>query len=202
MLANDHDGKVYIITPNGGGGWLWDMSAATRDDLVQHYGMNSNACYCPSNPSHNLGVFWNCPGCGGASVGYWMLVQRANADGTPITTGGWAAGPNNGSFFTYTGDPRYAFVYDLINSADPTRTVQLMLCDAILSDASSPPNYSVPSTIAGAGMNNSAHFDSRHVPMGSNLTFTDGHAEWKDFPQLKRRYAAGGTLDPGKLFWW
>src|SRR5436309_7493274 len=61
MFANEHNGKVYIITPNGGGGWLWDMGTATRDDLVHHYGMTSNACYDPSNPSHNLGVFWNCP---------------------------------------------------------------------------------------------------------------------------------------------
>src|SRR5882672_652646 len=115
MFAQDHENKVYIITPSGGGGWLWDMSTDTRDDLVLHYGMNSNACYCPSNPSHNLGEFWNCPQCGGASVGYWMLIQRVDATTLLPITGstGWAAGPNNTTFKKYANsgdDARYAFV--------------------------------------------------------------------------------------------
>src|SRR5439155_23533394 len=122
MFANDHDGKVYIITPSGGGGWLWDMDKDTRDDLVKQYGLTRKAAYCPSNADHNLDQFWDCPACGGSSVGYWMLVQRADTNGVPVMgTSGWAAGANNTSFFQYAGDPRYAFVYDLIYSADPNR---------------------------------------------------------------------------------
>jgi prepilin-type N-terminal cleavage/methylation domain-containing protein len=206
MFSNDHNGKVYIITPNGGGGWLWDISTTTRDDLVQHYGMSSNACYDPSNPNHNLGVFWNCPQCGGASVGYWLLVQRVSSNGNevvPITgTTGWAAGPNNTTFKQYAPpETRYAFVYDIISSSDPNRKLQLLLCDAILSD--DVPNFSgTASSIPGAkNGNQSAHLGPRGKPMGSNLCYTDGHIEWKDFSRCKIRYTSAG-VDAGRRFWW
>ena len=212
MFAQDHENKVYIITPNGGGGWLWDMSAATRDDLVQHYGMNSNACYDPSNPSHNIGQFWDCPQCGGASVGYWLLVQRTDASGVPaVTTGlpspsgtGWAAGPNNTTFKKYANsgdDARYAFVYDIINSVDPNRNPQLLLCDAVLSDPTTGQFSGIPSSLGGGLVNNSAHMGPRGAPMGSNLCYTDGHVEWRNMEALKQRYTAGGN-DPNKLFYW
>ena len=203
MFANDHDNRVYIATPNGGGGWLWDINVSTRDDLVKQYGTTRKAMYCPSNPSHNLDVFWDCPGCGGSSVGYWMLVQRVDATTLqPITgTTGWAAGPNNTTFKQYSGQPRDAFVYDLINSPDPNHKIQLLLCDAILSDSTGK-FQGIPSAIAGAGNNQSAHLGIGDRPMGSNLCYTDGHVEWKDGPSLKIRYTAGGAVDPGKLFWW
>ena len=207
MFANDHNNKVYIIAPAGGGGWLWDMDVSTRDDLVKQYGMTRKAMYCPSNPGHNLDVFWDCPGCGGSSVGYWLLVQRTDTNGVPaVTTAlpspsgtGWAAGPNNTTFKQYTGEPRYAFVYDLVESADPNRKLQLLLCDAILFDGTS--FTGIPSSIPGAGNNQSAHLGPRNTPMGSNLCYTDGHVEWKNVEQLNKRYTSGG-IDPGRLFFW
>jgi prepilin-type processing-associated H-X9-DG protein len=39
------------------------------------------------------------------------------------------------------------------------------------------------------------------LPLGSNLCYTDGHVEWREFPRLKVRFTTGGT-DPGRLFWW
>ena len=114
MFANDHDNKVYIVAPNGGGGWLWDMSTTTRDDLVAHYGMTSNAC-STSDPSHNLGLFWNCPQCGGASVGYWLLIQRADANGNPTMSTPWGGR----TMISVLETPKFKFVYDLINDTEP-----------------------------------------------------------------------------------
>jgi prepilin-type N-terminal cleavage/methylation domain-containing protein/prepilin-type processing-associated H-X9-DG protein len=209
MFANDHNGKVYIVTPNGGGGWLWDLNTETRDDLVKQYGTTRKAMYCPSNADHNIDQFWTCPQCGGSSIGYWMLVQRVtmvDSNTAPPTvqpiggTTGWAQGPNNTSFKQYSGEPRYAFVYDLVNSADPNRGIQLLLCDEILSDATGQ-YIGIPSTVIGTLK--SAHIACNGSrPMGSNLCYTDGHVEWKDAPSLKIRYTAGGSLDPGRLFWW
>jgi prepilin-type N-terminal cleavage/methylation domain-containing protein len=202
MFANDHDNKVYIVAPSGGGGWLWDISTTTRDDLVQHYGMTSNACYCPSNPGHNLGVFWNCTGCGGASLGYWLLIQRTDANGnfTPTTPGA----PWDGSTMkAYAGEPKYKFVYDIINSSDPTkgRQVQLMLCDAILSDNTPLFQGATLKSTVFPGDNQSAHLGPNYIPMGSNLGYTDGHIEWHNWDALKRRCSTGSG-DPGKYFWW
>lgn len=218
MFANDHNNKVYIVTPNGGGGWLWDMDLTTRDDLVKHYGLTRAAAYCPSNPRHNRDQFWDCAACGGTSIGYWLLVQRGTED--PVTgkftaiggTTGWAQGFGNTTFKQYTGDPRFAFVYDIIYrsddnpanpATDPSRKIQLLLCDAILSEqAVAPYNFNnVPSTVFGT--HESAHLSGNaRDPLGSNLCFTDGHVEWRDFQKLRIRYTAGGSLDPNRLFWW
>src|SRR5258708_7147094 len=53
MFAQDHDNKVFILTPNNGGGWLWDMASdatcngcpGTSDDLVKHYGLTRASAY-------------------------------------------------------------------------------------------------------------------------------------------------------------
>jgi len=200
MFATDHNGKVSIGTPNGGGGWLWDMDLATRDNLVNHYNVPRKVLYCPSNPGHNVDTFWSCQACGGSSVGYWLLVQRVDANGNPITgTTGWAAGPNNTTFKQYAGDPRYAFVYDLSHSSDRNRPLQVLLTDAIISDTSL--NFSnVASSIVGSYQ--SPHLGTNGVPEGSNICYTDGHVEWKDMSTVKIRYTAGGSLDPGRFFWW
>ncbi|HXI85440.1 MAG TPA: prepilin-type N-terminal cleavage/methylation domain-containing protein [Verrucomicrobiae bacterium] len=216
MFAQDHDNKVFIITPNAGGGWLWDMASdatvgigtpGTSDDLVKHYGLTRASAYDPSNPSHNLDVFWNCTACGGTSAGYWLLVQRVDTSGTPAGgTTGWAAGPNNTTFKQYnpntTADAtRYAFVYDVINSADPNRNPQLLLCDAVLQDGNGGP-FTRTSSIPGGGVNQSAHMGPNGQPMGSNLCYTDGHVEWRNKEAMKVRYTAGGNVDAGVLFWW
>ena len=198
MYAQDHDGKVSIIGPTGGGGWLWDISSTNRDDLVAHYGLTRNAAYCPSNPGHNIDAFWNCSACGGASVGYWLLVQRVDGGtGLPITTGSWGGSTMQAS----VGDPKYKFVYDIVDSSDPTlgRQVQLMLCDAILSD--NVPNFSgIPSHVE-PGTHQTAHMGPNGRPMGSNECFTDGHIEWKPWEQLKKRFTPGGA-DPTIFMWW
>jgi prepilin-type N-terminal cleavage/methylation domain-containing protein len=198
MFANDHDNKVYIVAPSGGGGWLWDMSTTTRDDLVLHYGMTSNACYCPSNPSHNLGLFWDCPGCGGCSVGYWLLIQRADVDGNPVNTTPWG-GQN---MMASAGNPKFKFVYDLVNGTDPTqgRQVQLMVCDAILSD--NVPAFQGIQSAVYPGANQSAHLGPNYIPIGSNLGYTDGHIEWHNWEALRRQCNSNGGTSPGRYFWW
>jgi prepilin-type N-terminal cleavage/methylation domain-containing protein len=213
MFAGDHNNKTYIVTPSGGGAWLWDMSVETRDDLVKHYGLTRAAAYCVSTPYHNKDQFWDCPACGGTSVGYFLLVQRVTLDsaGVPVlpTSGVWQAGPNNTQFSQSSGEPRFAYVYDLINRSDvidganpakdPSRRIQLLICDPILSDGSKENFTAVPSTIT--GVHHAAHLGNKGLPLGSNLCYTDGHVEWRDFSKLKVRFTTGGA-DAGRLFWW
>ena len=204
MFATDHNGKVSIGTPNGGGGWLWDMDTTTRDNLVNQYNVPRKVFYCPSYPGKNLDVFWTCSACGGSSVGYWLLGQRVDANGNPITgTSGWAAGPNNTTFKKYANSgegSRYVFFYDLSHSADPNRPLQVLLTDAIISEPTTGSFTNVPSTVVGSYQ--SPHLGTNGVPEGSNICYTDGHVEWRDMSAIKIRYTAGGGVDPGKLFWW
>jgi prepilin-type N-terminal cleavage/methylation domain-containing protein len=198
MFAQDHDGKVSIAKPSGGGGWLWDMDLTTRDDLVAHYGLTRNSAYCPSNPGHNLDLFWTCPACGGANVGYWLLIQRVDANGDPIKAAPW-----DGTTMLPggVGDPKYKFCYDIINSPDPTqsRQVQLMLCDAILSD--NVPNFTGIQSAVEPGTLQASHLGPNSRPIGSNECFTDGHVEWVNAEVLKRRFSPGGG-DASRYMWW
>jgi len=196
MFANDHDGKVYIASPAPVGSFLWDISIECRDDLVAHYGLTRNAAYCPSNPWHNKDEFWSCAKCGAdvADLGYWLLVQRTDTNGVPFTGSLW----DGTEMIAYAGDPKYKFVKDLVNSTDPSRPVQLLLCDAIISDDASPPKFvNIPSAVINSLQ--TAHLGPNSNPMGSNLCFTDGHIEWIDQPFLKRRYDMRANAVYG---WW
>jgi prepilin-type N-terminal cleavage/methylation domain-containing protein len=198
MFAQDNDGKVSIVAPSGGGGWLWDINAETRSNLVDHYGLTRNSAYCPSYPGHNIDQFWNCAACGGASVGYWMIIQRVDANGNKVASPPW-----DGSTMKFGKPPdqqKYKFCYDIINSSDPTasRQVQLMLCDAIVSD-NTPVFVNVTSTVYGTLQ--AAHLGPDNHPIGSNECFTDGHIEWHNPDELQIRFgpASGDTT---RYAWW
>jgi hypothetical protein len=201
MFAQDHDGKVSIIAPGGGGGWLWDINLSTRDDLVAHYGLTRNSAYCPSNPGHNLDLFWTCTACGPSVgvMGYWMLIQRVDADGNFINNPPW-----DGSTMKFGKPPdaqKYKFCYDIINSSDPTasRQVQLMLCDAILSDNA--PNFTGITSAVEPGSLQASHLGPDNHPIGSNECFTDGHIEWHNSDELQIRFSPGKG-DGTRYMWW
>jgi len=189
MFADEHDGKVWVAGP---GNWLWDIGTTCRDDLLTKYGMTSNTFYCPSNPF--LAQELNCPVCGGSRIGYWLLIQRADTNGVPDMTPPWNALP---SAQAYAGDPKYYYVNDLINSSDPNRKLQLMLCDAIISSSPTGPFDNLPSAIPGT-VDKSAHLGARSTPIGSNECYTDGHVEWVDGASLKIRCSLGGKY----YAWW
>jgi len=185
MFANDHNGKVGIGTPTGGG-WLWDMDIATRDDMVAHYGLTRTASYCPSEPHQNQDYWWTCTACGGdtAVCGYWLVIQRVDANFQPTTSPPW----NGTTMLQYASDPKYHFVYDLVNSSDPSRPLQVLLADALIKDGSGSWTHVVGGSPSGT-YHDSAHLGANGQPMGANVCFTDGHVEWKNMDQIRVRYA-------------
>jgi prepilin-type processing-associated H-X9-DG protein len=194
MFATDHNGKVGIGPFASGAGWLWDVDLPTRDNLVDHYGVPRKVFYCPTYPGHNADGFWNCGACGGSSVGYWLLIQRVDVNFQPITSIPWGGQ----TMIAYAGDPKYKFVYDMSHSSDPSRPLQVLLTDAIISD--NVPNFTnVVSSISGSYQ--SPHLGTNGVPEGSNICYADGHVEWKDMSNLKRRYTPGG-FDATRFMWW
>jgi prepilin-type processing-associated H-X9-DG protein len=191
MFAADHNGKVGITAPSNGGGWLWDMDLATRNTLTNQYQTPRKVFYCPSYTALNLDGYWNCAPCGGAFVGYWLLIQRVDFNFQPLQNWG-------NTMIGYAGDPVYHFVYDLSQSSDPDRPLQVLLTDAVLSDQVTGSFSNIFITLSGSVQ--SPHLGTNGVPEGSNLCYADGHVEWHDFSQLKRRWFPG----PGSLVydWW
>ncbi|MGD0651250.1 MAG: type II secretion system protein [Verrucomicrobiia bacterium] len=193
MYASDNNGKVAIQCPSGGGGWLWDVSTATRNHLVTVYGLKSNICYDPGFPRQI--DMWNCPTCGGSSWGYWLMIQRVGG-------GTWPAMINN----TYD-----RFVTDLAQSAPvatsassgalPSGKMQVLLACATGRDNTSF-NFA---TFYGSMMipRHSPHMSGRGYPLGANVCYTDGHVEWRTFgpsweTSLRMRFIPGSTPQ----HWW
>jgi len=194
MFAADHNGKVGIVAPSGGGAWLWDISLTNRDTMVNQYQAPRKIFYCPSNPGLNLDGLWTCPNCGGAAVGYWLLIQRVDSNFQPLQNWG------DTIMIGYAGDPVYHFVYDLSQSSDPNRPLQVLLTDAVLSDPDTGSFSNIFITLSGSVQ--SPHLGTNGVPEGSNLCYTDGHVEWHDFSQLKRRCTAGPGEGRAPYDWW
>jgi len=189
MMANDNNGKVGLGDP-GGGGWLWDMDIPSRDMLVTNYGLTRAVCYCPSNPKQNIDGFWTCTACGGSTavMGYWMLVQRVDANFLPVTSPPW----DGSTMIQYSGDPKYHFVYDLVNSSDPNRKLQVLLTDALIWENGSFVN--VPSGAIAGVVHYSPHLGPNGQPMGANICYTDGHVEWEEMFVAKVRYTPTGGV--------
>jgi len=203
MFANDHAGKVGIGQP-GGGGWLWDMDIPTRDSMLTNYGLTRAVSYCPSNPQQNIDMYWTCTACGSGGVGggattavtgYWLLIQRVNPSNfQPITSAPW----DGSTMQQYIGDPKYKFVYDLIDSSDPNRKLQVLLTDAVISDMF---DFGIVPSGVGGTAHQSPHLFSNGQPLGGNICYTDGHVEWRDMVRLRIRYTpTSGATTP--RHWW
>ena len=97
------------------------------------------------------------------------------------------------------GDPKHRFVYDLINSSDPNRKLQVLIADGTVSD--NVPNFT---GVMGITTHQSTHLGSNNQPLGGNVCYTDGHVEWVDFAsgKVKRRYHPGTGTSPNLYFWW
>jgi len=174
MYANDNKGKLSIPT-SGGGQWLWDMDRPTRDRLMTYYGLTRKICYDPSNPRQNVDQMWDYSST--YSVwGYWLMIQRI---------------PN--SFPNMIDTKQDQYVSDLTYPPPPPYNgkMQVLLADAVLSTSSG--NFGVIS--GGAGFPHQSTHLVKGMPLGSNVCYTDGHVEWRNFgtPAMTCRYAPGGS---------
>lgn len=179
--------------------WLWDVSLDTIA-LLNKAGTNKQIFYCPNGRYTEQGrmderfdfvkpnLTANPPDPGFAIIDYFLLFERApRADGNRVP----------GSNPTPRPDPRFA--RDLIDnpaffafkSKLPYKhpSDRVLAGDAILSvPQTGDMNFIVS---RGAYDDTSNHMDFRtKQPSGSNLLYTDGHVEFKEYG----KYVKGSTL--------
>ena len=184
IYANQNKGRLPMHKAPSGG-WLWDISHETRDQLLAA-GTSREILYCPTADDRNLDDLWNF---GGYTVaGYFFLHQRHPyvPNTPPATDTGWPDGfPKK-----LAGGKEYQSRFSGKNASEKE-----LLTDATLSDGG---DFYV---ISAGGFkkvpDHSNHIKQRgSKPYGGNVVFLDGHGEWRDFSEMKAR----GTTQ-GVLFW-
>ena len=173
------------------GKWLWDMPVETVDALTNH-GAARSLWYCPSirasvkDPDVTV-AWWDYPSYPPSRriVGYAWIGSRLDATGkpSPTTLGG------GGTML-----PGKEFVVSL--SASTNATEQELAADVVMQNATSLRFDDLPSGLTADGKHRNPHMDGV-VPGGGNAVYVDGHAAWRAFKKVQKRY------DPAdRVFWW
>jgi len=195
MYADDNVDKLpNCINPDNQplGVWVWDMSAYVITNL-QKYAVRQDIFYCPNEyylyNSATPDAWQAFTGSQSAPqpyivTGYIWLFPNSRAD-SALTNG---SPPESWGVVLKTTTPREG--YNLATTeiiADPT----------IFLNGLSGRKYSNISAAGGTTVR-SAHLNG-NSPAGGNVTFLDGHIEWRNFPQMTNvvNPAAG---DPGFMF--
>jgi prepilin-type N-terminal cleavage/methylation domain-containing protein/prepilin-type processing-associated H-X9-DG protein len=218
--AANPTGTAY---PDGGGYWMWDMEAPSRDALV-HYGATRNTLYCPSNPDMNVDGLWNFSvtttgtapyqtNIGYSVLGYAFLTARP--DGvypSSVTT------PPLGATFHWD----YQSQTRPKNTASASNAVRMnissdteLVFDPVISSPSyTPPQASFGDILGGYPLpTTSAHFYDGKPPKGGNILYMDGHVSMRPLKYpLAKPVVAGAVMAPrttvsgrgssGIWFWW
>jgi prepilin-type processing-associated H-X9-DG protein len=194
MYAADNHGQVAIQCPTGGGSWLWDVSFATRDNLVANYGLTRKVCYDPTVPSQS--ALWTCSACGGSVWGYWLMIKRQGS-----CYFGSMINKTYDRYVTYLA-PSAPISPSAPDGPLPSGKMQVLLADAVGRDTATF-NFA---TFYGS-MNfphHSPHLGPDGKPEGANVCYTDGHVEWRTFgssweESLRLRYIPPGG---SPQHWW
>jgi len=196
MYADGSDGKLPL--PANPYGWLWDMDVTTLNFMLSS-GLNKEMFYCPSNANQqkNLDFYWTWgvtsgewdgrrfTGEGFACAGYCYLLDLAQSQRAEIINKENKTGAKT-------------WVKTLLEKNPGTRelVVDVTMCEYhsggnynfamidIKSDGSEPPDQT-------------SHLKGENDPLGSNIGFLDGHAEWRHFRDMEVRYKTGKPM-----FWW
>ncbi|HWI58870.1 MAG TPA: prepilin-type N-terminal cleavage/methylation domain-containing protein [Bacillota bacterium] len=187
IYANDNRDKVPQHTRSGW--WLWDVPRATADCLTNS-GATRDIFYCPSIrasvKAYDPTVAWWDYSAGQRIIGYGWLGVRLDASGSPD--------PVQNS--TACMLPGKQFVSRLTGNTNASESE--LIVDALLSDRSPTPSFvNVNSGLTTDGKHRNPHMD-KNSPAGGSAFFVDGHAAWRPFKKLQKRYDPNGD----RVYWW
>lgn len=185
MYAGDNDDYLprnrHPVLDGTGAYWAWDLDVQVIDQMVK-LGFTRDILYCPSVPEMNVSNQWNFVNPEFRVVTSVLTLENnaalaptnmnAKLTPQPITT-------RDGTF-------------------TPRVTERELATDAILSigrDRRTAIFRGVPGDPA-SPIHRSNHLGAGNRPEGANITFFDGHVEWRDFEQTVVR-----TLPEGNRPW-
>jgi prepilin-type N-terminal cleavage/methylation domain-containing protein/prepilin-type processing-associated H-X9-DG protein len=191
MYADEYNDRLPENRNPGGqvGYWPWDMPEAVSDKLAK-FGVTRHMLYCPGFPKQDNDELWT-----------WTTVPSRPGQGYRVI--GYAM------TFKYTANLKPTNINEML-SVPPTIKVgtetitvgpsdRELVADATLSNGSNEKDRTKNRYVGingGFAGHQSPHLNSRRIPLGGNITFLDGHVEWRKFDKMSVRT----TSDP--QFWW
>jgi len=179
--AAEWDGRLPSEDPNdasvAGGQLYWDMTSTMADNLLGRSGNLRKIYYCPLSPDQNIDALWNFSS-GYRVLGYYYYNQRKNKSTQALIL------------------PKYAKLTTLPHgSLDDME----LISDIVLSDQNNASNFS---NISLSGLPGHVFTTSHFVgstPSGGNISFIDGHVEWRPFNKMQKQYT---SVSSDKYFEW
>jgi len=185
-ISYGNENKDVVPMHAYNGKWLWDMPRLTVDALTNH-GAARTLWYCPSIRASvkdpDITVAWWDFSADRRIVGYaWIGARLDNGKPALNTLGG------SGVML-----PGKEFVSTL---ASTNASEQELVADVVLQNATTMRFDDIPSGLTADLKHRNPHMD-RTTPGGGNALYVDGHASWRAFKKVQKRY------DPvDRVFWW
>jgi len=152
--------------------WPWDIPVAMHEELSR-YGMPRNVIYCPAQPNHNNDTNYNWASSYYRLTGYlWLFPSEQGAV------------PKNyavQNLHSLSSQATYSSIADTP-----------LMVDAVLSHTKRTNQFFKVVAENGTGPWSTSHLRGS-LPEGGNELFMDGHAEWKPFRGMRRRYNSNGS---------
>jgi len=201
IYAGDFKDKLPVT---GGGGWAWDIGWDSGNRLLDS-GVTEKVMFCPGTSlrfddidNHTLWMNeWPSVGSpnGYHVAGYVTILDRKNT----IEDRWWNASLQPKTYAQGLITVRKTPV-DTELVADATLSVRNSGKTPASEFATVPGGYEDPRRPGTKKPHQSAHLGRNNMPIGSNITFVDGHAEWRQFqdPKFIVRTTSGST----PVFWW
>ncbi|MCL4177900.1 MAG: type II secretion system GspH family protein [Verrucomicrobia bacterium] len=174
--------------------WPWDLPAAAANAFVKNGGTRS-ILYCPGFSKQNNDELW------AFTTANTNEIAADNDQGYRVI--GYAVA------FINSGRVRATNITESFNPApwnmtdgttyNPSPTERVIVADATLSNGENEINRNLNTYTGidgGWRGHQAAHLGPQKIPVGGNLLFLDGHAEWKRFEAMTVRTT--GT----PAFWW
>jgi prepilin-type N-terminal cleavage/methylation domain-containing protein/prepilin-type processing-associated H-X9-DG protein len=190
MYANQYKGRVPMH--HGGANWLWDIAYDTRDWLNEVGKVPREMFYCPSYSQDSEGM-WDFCGPPNSNrdnfmiAGYFWLGKR------PGYKSGNSFIPNTLTNMPFRNPLYDRWVEKITDKADRSSPAELvMMSDITLSnqDTRSWANKNFITIRGGYQGGRAAHGTTHRQgdkPLGGNVSFLDGHVEWRNFDSMKNR---------------
>jgi len=219
LYASDNDNYVPL---SPGAPWLWDMTFWATNQLAHYAGFDDNQTFfCPANKlkRYDDARFWQFSWLSGS---YPNPVPLRNESGltTAQLKSYYRVLPYIYMFDRINDNGASVLEQFLMNPREEAKWIRklsdvanaggkVMIIDAVISDGTNK-NTCRFDELTGGGIDelsggtlrdNSNHFSRQRnnvgfLPEGSNVSYADGHADWRGFARMNAR------IQRGPYFWW
>jgi prepilin-type N-terminal cleavage/methylation domain-containing protein len=209
VYTTDSRDKLPVLTGNAN--WAWDLPDPPAQIMLSS-GLTKKTFYCPSTaPRFDDGINWANPGMGANSTLWNFSVTATPPLPTDFHVVGYAFAFSGAACKLEVTNQNTTLQPEIINTAGQSMLTgvsqRVLIADAIVSEGDNLPGSSFPGNnytiIDGGFQQNGVVYPSisAHVrgtmPLGGDVGYKDGSAEWRKFNVMIPRTGANVPY-----FWW